>query len=105
MNAFLDRPSVSAIRRIARIFGTLGALIALFGMMENIGFLLLFVGGVVGWFKDLPAAVLILGGILLSGGTAAAAAPMKWLGLAFGFAIFAIPGFLYLYAYLVSKKK
>jgi len=73
--------------------------------MENIGFLLLFVGGVVGWFKDLPAAVLILGGILLSGGTAAAAAPMKWLGLAFGFAIFAIPGFLYLYAYLVSKKK
>jgi hypothetical protein len=127
MNAFLDRPSVSAIRRIARIFGTLGALIALSGMMENItegrtilehltgaGFLLLFVGGVVGWFKDLPAAVLILGGILLSVVTSLAspgylhwisAAPMKWLGLAFGFAIFAIPGFLYLYAYLVSKKK
>jgi hypothetical protein len=114
MNAFLDRPSVSAIRRIARIFGTLGALIALFGMMENAGFLLLFVGGVVGWFKDLPAAVLILGGILLSVVTALAspgylnwisAAPMKSLGLAFGFAIFAIPGFLFLYAYLVSKKK
>jgi hypothetical protein len=114
MNAFLDRPSVSAIRRIARIFGTLGALIALFGMMENAGFLLLFVGGVVGWFKDLPAAVLILGGILLSVVTSLAspgylhwisAAPMKWLGLAFGFAIFAIPGFLYLYVYLVSKKE
>lgn len=114
MNAFLDRPSVSAIRRIARIFGTLGALIALFGIMENIGFLLLFVGGVVGWFKDLPAAVLILGGILLSVVTSLAspgylhwisAAPMKWLGLAFGFAIFAIPGFLYLYVYLVSKKE
>jgi hypothetical protein len=127
MNAFLDRPSVSAIRRIARIFGTLGALIALFGMMEDItegrtilehltvaGFLLIFVGGVVGWFKDLPAAVLILGGILLSVVTSLAspgylhwisAAPMKWLGLAFGFAIFAIPGLLYLYVYLVSKKK
>jgi hypothetical protein len=127
MNAFLDRPSVSAIRRIARIFGTLGALIALFGMMEDItegrtilehltvaGFLLIFVGGVVGWFKDLPAAVLILGGILLSVVTSLAspgylhwisAAPMKWLGLAFGFAIFAIPGLLYLYVYLVSKKE
>jgi len=127
MNAFLDRPSVSAIRRIARIFGTLGALIALFGMMENItegrtilehltgaGFLLIFVGGVVGWFKDLPAAVLILGGILLSVVTSLAspgylhwisAAPMKWLGLAFGFAIFAIPGLLYLYVHVASKKK
>jgi hypothetical protein len=127
MNAFLDRPSVSAIRRIARIFGTLGALIALFGMMENItegrtilehltgaGFLLLFVGGVVGWFKDLPAAVLILGGILLSFVTALASLDFggahpgylqRSLSLAFGFAIFAIPGFLYLYAYLVSKKK
>src|SRR4030042_2201872 len=105
MNAFLDRPSVSSIRRIARIFGTLGALISLKGMMENItegrtilehltgaGFLLLFVGGVVGWFKDLPAAVLILGGILLGVVTA----PMRLLSLAFGFAIFAIPGFLYL---------
>jgi hypothetical protein len=107
MNAFLDRPSVSAIRRIARIFGTLGALIALFGMMENAGFLLIFVGGVVGWFKDLPAAVLILGGILLSFVTALASPGylQRSLSLAFGFAIFAIPGFLYLYAYLVSKKK
>ena len=127
MNAFLDRPSVSAIRRIARIFGTLGALIALFGMMEDItegrtilehltvaGFLLVFVGGVVGWFRDLPAAVLILGGTLLSFVTALAspgnlhrmsAAPMRLLFLAFGFAIVAIPGFLYLYVYLVSKKK
>ena len=127
MNAFFDRPSVSAIRRIARIFGTLGALIALSGMMENItegrtilehltgaGFLLLFVGGVVGWFKDLPAAVLILGGILLSFVTALAspgylhsisAALMRSLSLAFGFAIFAIPGFLYLYVHLASKKE
>lgn len=127
MNAFLDRPSVSAIRRIARIFGTLGALIALFGIMENItegrsilehltgaGFLLLFVGGVVGWFKDLPAAVLILGGILLSVVTALAspgnlqrisAAPMRLLFLAFFLAIFAIPGFLFLYAHLASRKK
>jgi len=117
MNAFFDRPSVSAIRRIARIFGTLGALIALFGMMENLtgaGFLLLFVGGVVGWFKDLPAAVLILGGILLSFVTALAspgylhsisAALMRSLSLAFGFAIFAIPGFLYLYVHLASKKE
>jgi len=73
--------------------------------MENIGFPLLFVGGVVGWFRDLPAAVLILGGTLLSFVTALAAAPMRPLSLAFGFAIFAIPGFLYLYVYLVSKKE
>ena len=39
MNAFLDRPSVSAIRRIARIFGTLIAFMALFGMLENISYL------------------------------------------------------------------
>ena len=119
MNAFLDRPSVSAIRRIARLFGTLIGLTVLFELVESIGsyksgrpisdylifggFLLFFVGCVVGWFKDLPASVLILGGVLLIFVTALAF-PGKVMRVYF-FAIPAIPGFLYLYAYLVSKKE
>jgi hypothetical protein len=70
MNAFLDRPPVSAVRRIARVFGTLIGLMVLFELLESIGsyksgrpisdylifagLLLFLVGCVVGWFKDLP---------------------------------------------------
>lgn len=119
MNAFLDRPSVSAIRRIARVFGTLIGLMVLFELMETIGsfrsgrtiperltgagFLLFFVGCVVGWFKDLLAAVLILGAFLLILVTALAF-PGSLMRVYF-FAIPAIPGFLYLYVHLASKKK
>jgi hypothetical protein len=115
MNALLDR-SVSAVRWVARVFGTIIAFLALFGIIENItegrtipehltgaGFLLLFAGCVVGWFKDLPAAVLILGGILLIFVTALAFPGA--LKQVYFFAIPAIPGFLFLYVYLVSNKE
>ena len=60
-------------------------------------------GGVVGWFKDLPAAVLILGGILLIVVTALAF-PGQVMQVYF-FAIPALPGFLYLYIRLAGKKE
>jgi len=115
MNALLDR-SVSAVRWVARVFGTLVALFALFGIVENItegrtipehltgaGFLLFFVGCVVGWFKDLAAVVLILGAFLLLLVTALAFPGA--LRQVYFFAIPALPGFLYLYVYLVGKKE
>ena len=67
------------------------------------GFLLFFVGCVVGWFRDIPAAVLILGAFLLILVTALAF-PGKVMRVYF-FAIPAIPGFFYLFVYLASKKK
>lgn len=116
MNAFLGRPPVSAVRWVARVFGTLIALFALFGIVENVteartipehltgaGFLLLFAGCVVGWFKDLPAAVLILGAFLLILVTALAFPGA--LKQVYFFAIPALPGFLFLYVHVASKKK
>jgi hypothetical protein len=121
MNALLDR-SVSAVRWVARVFGTIIAFLALFGILGavsylasnkadrmitvyliNAGLFLIFVGCAVGWFKDLPAALFILGGFLLILVTALAF-PGKVMRVYF-FAIPAIPGFLYLYVYLVSKKE
>jgi len=69
----------------------------------NAGLFLIFVGCVVGWFKDLPAGLFILGGFLLILVTALAF-PGKVAQVYF-FAISALPGFLYLYVYLVSKKE
>jgi hypothetical protein len=122
MNAVSDKPSVSALRWVARVFGTLIALLALFGIVENItegrtipehltgaAFLLVFVGCVVGWFKDLAASLFILGGILLILVTVLAfpGAPGRPHALTLGYslAIPALPGFLFLYVHLASKKK
>jgi hypothetical protein len=122
MNAVSDKPSVSALRWVARVFGTLSALIVLAVVVQettywawkkmgppasdylaDAGFLLLFVGCIVGWFKDLAASLLILGGVLLILVTALAFPGKVWL--AYFFAWSAIPGFLFLYVHLVSKKK
>jgi len=122
MNGVSERPSVSAVRWVARVFGTVIAFLALFGILEavselasykadrtitaylvNAGFLLVFVGCVVGWFKDLAASLFILGGCLLILVTALAF-PGK-LEQVYFFAIPALPGFLYLYVHLASKKK
>ncbi|HCS48675.1 MAG TPA: hypothetical protein DIW61_10625, partial [Candidatus Aminicenantes bacterium] len=80
----MDRSSVSAVRWVARIFGTLIAVLALGGILGSItylashkadrtvdvylvdaGVLLMGVGCVVGWFKDLAASLFILGGFLV----------------------------------------
>ena len=39
MNAFLDRPSVSAVRWVARVFGTIIAFLALFGILGAVSYL------------------------------------------------------------------
>jgi hypothetical protein len=122
MNAFLDSPTVSAARWVARILGSLVGFVALFGVIESlsyhldnpaevstssiltwVGFALILLGCVVGWFRDLPAALFILGGFLLILVTALAF-PGSLMRVYF-FAIPAIPGVLYLYVYLVSKKE
>jgi membrane-bound ClpP family serine protease len=111
-------PYASTLRWIARAWGTLIALIALFGILENItegrtipehltgaAFLLVFVGCVVGWFKDLAASLFILGGILLALVTALAfPGSLRWGGMYF-LVIPALPGLLFLYVHLAGKKK
>jgi hypothetical protein len=122
MNAVAERPSVSALRWVARVFGTLIALLALFGILGaisdlasvkadrtitayliNAGIFLIFVGCVVGWFKDLAASLFILGGFLLILATALVF-PGKVTQVYF-FGIPALPGILYLYVHLAGKKK
>jgi hypothetical protein len=109
-------PLASTLRWGARVFGTLIALFALFGIVENItegrtipehltgvAFFLVFVGCVVGWFKDFAASLFILGGILLIFVTALAF-PGSLHQLYF-FCIPALPGFLFLFVHLAGKKK
>jgi hypothetical protein len=122
MNAFLDRPSASAVRWVARILGSLVGFVALFGVMESltyhldnpaevstsgvltwVGFALILVGCVVGWFKDLSSSLFILGGVLLILVTALAFPGS--LRMVYMFAIAALPGFLYLYVHLAGKKE
>ena len=122
MNAFLDSPSVSAVRWVARILGSFVGFVALFGISESlsylldnpaevstssiltwIGFALTLMGCVVGWFKDLAASLFILGGILLIFVTALVFPGA--LRQVYFFAIPALPGFLYLYVHLASKKE
>jgi hypothetical protein len=122
MNRVSDKPSVSAVRWVARVLGTIIAVLMLGEFVEGVtywasnkpgptvrdyllpaAFLLIFVGCVVGWFKDLPAAVLILGAFLLILVTALAF-PGE-LQKVYLFAIPALPGFLFLYAHLAGKKK
>jgi hypothetical protein len=74
---FWARFATGEFRWIARILGTLIGLVALMELIEALGyldgadtrfyvirlaFILVFSGSVVGWFKELPAALLILGG-------------------------------------------
>jgi hypothetical protein len=122
MDDVSDRPSVSAVRWIARVFGTLIGFMALFGIMEwltyhssheselathsyltGAGFLLVLVGCVVGWFKDLAASLFILGGILLIFVTALIFPGT--LRQVYFFGIPALPGLLFLYVHLAGKKK
>jgi len=119
MTGFLERPSVSGVRRLGRILGTLLGLLSLAVFFDwvmgpnpptairdylfAVVLLLIISGCVVGWFKDLPAAVLILGAFLLILVTALVF-PGSLMRVYF-LAIPAIPGLLYLYVHLASKKK
>ena len=117
MNSVSDKPSVSAVRWVARVFGTLIGLMALFGIVENItegrtipehltgaGFFLVFVGCVVGWFKDLAAFLLVLGGSALLC-VVMLLTPRADRGPWPIFLVTAIISFLFLYVHLASKKK
>lgn len=115
MNAFLNT-SVSA-RRVARVIGTLTALLLLFGLefsstrlaahranfFYDVGILMVFIGCIVGWFKDLAAALLILGGFLIILVTVLAFPASR--GPVYFYTLPAIPGVFFLYAYLTNKKK
>ena len=100
------------IRWLPRILGTLIGLLALGefieglgylrqldtrGIMLRVGFFVVFAGGVVGWFKELAASLIIIGGtaiIVISGGPPLSISMFP-----------ALVGLLYLLVYLVSKKK
>jgi hypothetical protein len=124
MDPVLERTPVAALRWVARTFGMLIAFVALLGIVEGItdmasfksgrtipgyltsaAFLLVFVGCIVGWFKDLAASLFILGGILLILVTALAFPGALWVRNFYLLAIPALLGFLFLYAHLAGKKK
>jgi len=65
--------------------------------MLNVGFFVVFAGCVVGWFKELAAALMILGGtaiIVISGGPPLSISMFP-----------ALVGLLYLVVHLAGKKK
>jgi hypothetical protein len=121
MNESSDRPLVSAVRWIAWIFGTLIGFVALWGLIEGlqssqyesqattpahlvwVGFVLVFSGCVVGWFKELAASLLILGGTALLA-VIALLTPSAFRGLHF-LSVPALLGFLFLFVHLATKKR
>jgi len=119
MTGFLGRPSVSGIRWIARILGALLGLLLLAEFIEwltgpspparlrdylgAVVWLLIISGFVVGWFKDLAASLLVLGGIALVYVISLISPRGAW-----PWPILIVPaivGFLFLYVHLASKKK
>lgn len=121
MTSFVGTPSTQGIRWVARILGTLLELFLLAILIEwltgphppatlrdhlfAVGWLLIISGFIVGWFKDLAASLLVLGGVafdsvvwlLPPGG--AWPWPMRILIVA------AVLGFLFLCVHLARKKK
>jgi hypothetical protein len=117
-----ERPSVSAVRWVARILGTLIGFVGLWGVIEGLeynlthqseattsgylvwgGFFLVFAGCVVGWFKEFAASLLILGGTALLGAIALLV-PSAFRRAHF-LSIPVLLGFLFLYVHLAGKKK
>lgn len=122
MDEFPDRRPVSTLRWVARILGSLIGLMALFGVGEAltyylertseittprvlvwVGFLLILLGCVVGWFKELAGSLLILGGVVLL--VAIALLTPSEFRNAWTLSIPALPGLLYLYVGLARRKK
>ncbi len=109
---FLPGSASRDFRWLPRILGTLIGLLALGefieglgylgqldarGMMVRVGFFLVFAGCAVGWFRELPASLLVLGGTAT--GIISGDAPLGIMMLP------ALVGFLYLYVYLAAKKR
>ena len=119
MAGFLGRPSVSGVRWIARVLGTLLGLFLLAEFIEwvtgpnppttirdylvAVGWVLIILGFVAGWFKDLAASLLVLGGSVLVSVIALLSPRMEWPWQIF--IVTAILGFLFLYVHLAAKKK
>jgi hypothetical protein len=122
MGGISDRPSVSAVRWVGRILGIFIGFVGLWGTIEGLevylthqsevtipgslvwgGFVLVFAGCVVGWFKDLAASLLILGGTALLAAIALLV-PSAFRGAHF-LSIPALLGLLFLYVHLAGKKK
>ena len=122
MNDSIDKSSIRMIRWVARILGSLVGFVGLWGTIEGLeynlthraeattsgyliwaGFVLIFAGCVVGWFKELAASLLILGGTALLGAIALLA-PSAFRG-AYTLSVPALLGFLFLYVHLAGKKK
>ena len=118
MTNFLGRPSASGIRWVARILGTLLGLLMLAEFIEwltgtrppatprdyllAVGWLLIIFGFVVGWFRELVASLLVLGGTALVSAIRLLPPGGEW-----PWPIFIVTGilsFLYLYVHLAGKK-
>jgi hypothetical protein len=119
MTNFLGKPSALGIRWVARIMGTLLGLLLLTEFIEwltgtrppaslrdyliAVGWLLIISGFVVGWFKELAASLLVLGGIALVSVIRLLPPGGEWPWPIF--IVAAILSFLFLYVHLASKKK
>ena len=120
MTGFLERPSVSGVRRVGRILGTLLGLLllaefiewvtgphpptAILDYMGAVVLLLIISGFVVGWFKELAAFLLVLGGSAFLC-VVTILTPRADRGPWPIFLVTAITSFLFLYVHLASKKK
>jgi hypothetical protein len=119
MTSFLGRPSVSGVRWIARILGTLIGLLLLAEFIEGVtatnppatirdylvaaGGVLTIVGFAVGWFKELAAALLILAGTALIAVIILLLPGMEWPWQIF--IITGLLGLLFLYVHVAGRKK
>ena len=120
MTGFFGKPSAQGIRWIARILGTLLGLLLLAEFIEGmtgtsppttirdylgaVVWLLIISGFVVGWFKDLAASLLVLGGIAF----VFVISLLSPRGEAWPWPILIVPaivGFLFLYVHLAAKNK
>jgi hypothetical protein len=119
MTGFLERPSVSGVRRVGRILGTLLGLLLLALFLEwvtgpnpptairdyllAVGCVMVILGFAVGWFKDLAAFLLVLGGSALVCVVRLLSPRAEWpLRI---FLVTGIISFLFLYVHLAGKKK
>ena len=119
MTSFLGRPSVSGVRWIARILGTLIGLLLLAEFIEGVkgphppattrdyllaaGCVAVVLGFAVGWFKELAAALLVLAGTAFVAVIMLLPPGMEWPWQIF--IITGLLGLLFLYVHVAGRKK